>query len=186
MFLIVPVAYLATRYRDRLYQVYLRASYAGYVLPGPIIGVGVLFMAMHLFTPLYGTVAVVVLAYLIRFLPQGLQAQESAFHQIQPNLEEAARTCGASFHRALLRVVFPLVKTGVLTGWVLVFVSGMKELPATLLLRPLGFDTLAVRIWMETSEEFYELAAPAALVLIAVTAPLLAILITRDVRAAPG
>ncbi|MCZ6749767.1 MAG: iron ABC transporter permease [SAR324 cluster bacterium] len=184
VFMIVPVAYLATRYRDRLYQVYLRASYAGYVLPGPIIGVGVLFISIHLLAPLYGTVSVVILAYLIRFLPQGLQAQETAFHQIKPNLEEAARTCGASFHRALLRVVFPLAKTGIATGWVLIFVSSMKELPATLLLRPLGFDTLAVRIWIETSEEFYSLAAPAALVLIAVTAPLFGLLIFRDARPA--
>jgi len=186
VFLIVPVAYLATRYRDRLYQGYLRASYAGYVLPGPIIGVGVLFLAIHLLSPLYGTVGVVILAYLIRFLPQGLQAQESAFHQIKPHLDEAARTCGVSFHRALLRVVFPLAKTGILTGWVLIFVSSMKELPATLLLRPLGFDTLAIRIWIETSEEFYALAAPAALVLIAVTAPLFGMLISRDIRRTVG
>ena len=87
-------------------------------------------------------------------------------------------------HRALLRVVFPLAKTGIVTGWVLVFVSSMKELPATLLLRPLGFDTLAVRIWIETSEEFYSLAAPAALVLVAVTAPLFGLLISHDVRQA--
>ncbi|MCH8843089.1 MAG: iron ABC transporter permease [SAR324 cluster bacterium] len=186
LFLIVPVAYLATRYREWWYQAYLWASYAGYVLPGPIIGMGVLFIAIHLFAPIYGTVAVVVLAYLIRFLPQGLQAQESAFHQIKPNLEEAARTCGVSFHTALLRVVLPLAKTGIFTGWVLVFVSSMKELPATLLLRPLGFDTLAVRIWMETSEEFYSLAAPAALVLIAVTVPLFAALFSRNLRESAG
>ena len=180
------MAYLATRYREWWYQAYLWASYAGYVLPGPIIGMGVLFIAIHLFAPIYGTVAVVVLAYLIRFLPQGLQAQESAFHQIKPNLEEAARTCGVSFHTALLRVVLPLAKTGIFTGWVLVFVSSMKELPATLLLRPLGFDTLAVRIWMETSEEFYSLAAPAALVLIAVTVPLFAALFSRNLRESAG
>jgi len=182
VFLIVPVAYLATRYRDRLFQLYLRASYMGYVLPGPIIGVGVLFIAIHLLSPIYGTVAVVILAYLIRFLPEGLQAQEAAFHQIKPHLEEAARIEGDTFHRALLRVVFPLAKTGILTGWLLVFVSAMKELPATLLLRPLGFDTLAIRIWIETSEEFYALAAPAALVLIGVSAPLFGLLISRDLR----
>ena len=83
-------------------------------------------------------------------------------------------------------MVFPLARTGVLTGWVLVFVSGMKELPATLLLRPLGFDTLAVRIWMETSEEFYSLAAPAALVLIGVTVPLFALLFSQNLRESPG
>lgn len=182
VFMIVPLAYLSTRYRDRLYQIFLKLSYAGYVLPGPIIGVGVLFIAIHLFTPLYGTVATVILAYLIRFLPQGLQAQEAAFHQIRPHLEEAARSLGATFHAALLRVVFPLARPGVITGWVLIFVSAMKELPATLLLRPLGFDTLAVRIWIETSEEYYALAAPAALILIGFTFPLFAILLARTTR----
>lgn len=183
--LIFPVAYLATRYRDLLYQAYLRCAYAGYVLPGPIIGVGVLFMAIHLFAPLYGTVATVMLAYLIRFLPQGLQAMESSFHQIKPHLEEAARSLGSGFHVALLRVVIPLIKPGLITGWVLIFVSSMKELPATLLLRPLGFDTLAVRIWIETSEEYYALAAPAALLLIGVTFPLYAFGLARTSRESP-
>ncbi len=180
--LIVPVAYLGTRYRDILFQAYLRMSYAGYVLPGPIIGVGVLFMGLHLFAPLYGTVAILILAYTIRFLPQGLQAQEAAFHQVGPHLEDAARSLGSTFHGALLRVVFPLIKPGLVTGWALIFVSTMKELPATLLLRPVGFDTLAVRIWIETSEEFYTLAAPAALLLIGITFPLFAFLLARPSR----
>ena len=182
VFLTVPIAYLATRYRDLLYQFYLRLSYAGYVLPGPIIGVGVLFIAIHLFTPLYGTVATVMLAYIIRFLPQGLQAQEAAFQQVKPHLEDAARSLGASFHASLLRVVFPLIKPGLITGWILIFVSSIKELPATLLLRPLGFDTLAVRIWIETSEEYYELAAPAALLLIGITFPFFALMLVRSQR----
>lgn len=78
--------------------------------------------------------------------------------------------------------VLPLIKPGIVTAWVLIFVSSMKELPATLLLRPLGFDTLAVRIWIETSEEFYSLAAPVALLLIGVTFPLFALLLARTSR----
>lgn len=183
---IFPVAYLATRYQDLLYQAYLRCAYAGYVLPGPIVGVGVLFVAIHLFEPLYGTVAMVMLAYLIRFLPQGLQAMEASFHQIKPHLEEAARSLGSGFHAALLRVVIPLIRPGLVTAWVLIFVSSVKELPATLLLRPLGFDTLAVRIWIETSEEYYALAAPAALLLIGVTFPLYAFGLARTFRESPA
>ncbi|MCZ6841522.1 MAG: iron ABC transporter permease [SAR324 cluster bacterium] len=182
VFLIVPVAYLATRYQDRLYQFYLRCAYAGYVLPGPIVGVGVLFIAIHLFNPIYGTAGTVILAYLIRFLPEGLQALEASFQQVKPHLEEAARSLGSTFHSALLRVLLPMIRPGIVTGWVLIFVSSMKELPATLLLRPLGFDTLAVRIWIETSEEYYELAAPAALLLIGVTFPLFALLLARTTR----
>ena len=170
----LPLAYVALRRPGRVHRLLLHASYAGYVLPGPIIALGLIFCTAHLMAPVYGTVAVVVLAYVVRFLPQCLQAGEAALHQITPVLEEAGRSNGVPLWRVLYRVTLPLMRPGLVTGWVLVFVNAMKELPATLLLRPVGFDTLAVRIWIETSEEFYAQAAPAALLLILVTLPLLA------------
>jgi len=170
----LPLAYVALRRPGRGHELLLHASYAGYVLPGPIIALGLIFCTAQLMAPLYGTVAVVVLAYVVRFFPQCLQAGEAALHQITPSLEEAGRSSGVPLWRVLYRVTLPLMRPGLLTGWVLVFVNAMKELPATLLLRPVGFDTLAVRIWIETSEEFYAQAAPAALLLILVTLPLLA------------
>ena len=170
----VPMAYVALRRPSRGHSLLLHAAYAGYVLPGPIVALGLIFCTAHLMSPVYGTVAVVVLAYLVRFFPQCLQAGEAALHQITPALEEAGRSAGVPLWRVLWRVTLPLMRPGLVTGWVLVFVNAMKELPATLLLRPVGFDTLAVRIWIETSEEFYAQAAPAALLLILVTLPLLA------------
>ena len=170
----LPLAYVALRRPGRLHSLFLHASYAGYVLPGPIIALGLIFCTAHLMAPVYGTVAVVVLAYVVRFFPQCLQAGEAALHQITPALEEAGRSNGVPLWRVLYRVTLPLMRPGLVTGWVLVFVNAMKELPATLLLRPVGFDTLAVRIWIETSEEFYAQAAPAALLLILITLPLLA------------
>ena len=170
----LPLAYVALRRPGRGHDLLLHASYAGYVLPGPIIALGLIFCTAYLMAPVYGTVAVVVLAYVVRFFPQCLQAGEAALHQITPALEEAGRSNGVPLWRVLYRVTLPLMRPGLVTGWVLVFVNAMKELPATLLLRPVGFDTLAVRIWIETSEEFYAQAAPAALLLILVTLPLLA------------
>ena len=170
----LPLAYVALRRPGRVHHLLLHASYAGYVLPGPIIALGLIFCTAHLMAPVYGTVAVVVLAYVVRFFPQCLQAGEAALHQITPVLEEAGRSSGVPLWRVLYRVTLPLMRPALVTGWVLVFVNAMKELPATLLLRPVGFDTLAVRIWIETSEEFYAQAAPAALLLILVTLPLLA------------
>ncbi|MDE0204759.1 MAG: iron ABC transporter permease, partial [Candidatus Tectomicrobia bacterium] len=158
----LPLAYVALRRPGRLHSLFLHASYAGYVLPGPIIALGLIFCTAHLMAPVYGTVAVVVLAYVVRFFPQCLQAGEAALHQITPALEEAGRSSGVPLWRVLYRVTLPLMRPALVTGWVLVFVNAMKELPATLLLRPVGFDTLAVRIWIETSEEFYAQAAPAA------------------------
>ena len=173
-----PLAYLAVRRPTRPHRVLLQMAYAGYVLPGPIIALGLIFSAVHLFSPLYGTVAVLILAYLVRFMPQCLQVQEATLHQVTPALEEAGRSSGASLGRVLRRVTIPLMRPGLVTGWAFVFINTMKELPATLLLRPVGFDTLAVRIWIETSEEFYAQAAPAALLLILVTLPLLAVVLS--------
>ena len=80
--------------------------------------------------------------------------------------------------------MLPLVARPALAGCALVFLTAMKELPATLLLRPVGFDTLAIRVWLEASEEYYQLAAPSALLIVLVGLPALALLLSRDWRAA--
>ncbi len=133
---------------------------------------------------LYGGVLVLIVAYIIHFLPAGLQSMEPALHQVTPNLEEVSRSLGYSLVRTLRKVTLPLVRGGFIVAWVLIFLQAMKELPATLLLRPVGFDTLAVRVWLEASEEYYELAAPAALLIILVTLPALLLLVSKDWRAA--
>jgi iron(III) transport system permease protein len=76
------------------------------------------------------------------------------------------------------------MRNGFIAAWVLMFLQAIKELPATLLLRPVGFDTLAVRVWLEASEEYYQLAAPSALLIVVVGLPALALLLSRDWRAA--
>jgi len=81
-------------------------------------------------------------------------------------------------------VTLPLIRNGFIAAWVLMFLQTMKELPATLLLRPVGFDTLAIRVWLEASEEYYQLAAPSALLIVLVGLPALALLLSRDWRAA--
>lgn len=171
-----PVAYLASRYPSKWTILCLQGAYSGYVLPGPVAALALMMVFMQGVPFLYGTVVVLILAYLIHFLPAGLQAMESSLHQVAPNLEEAARSLG---HRALhvfRRITFPLVRGGFFVAWMLMFIQAMKELPATLLLRPVGFDTLAVRIWLEASEELYQLAAPPALLIILVTAPIVFLL----------
>jgi iron(III) transport system permease protein len=103
---------------------------------------------------------------------------------VTPNLEEAARSLGHNTRLILTRVTLPLVRGGFIAAWVLMFLQCMKELPATLLLRPVGFDTLAVRIWLEASEEYFQLAAPAALLIVVMTLPALLLLGAKDWRAA--
>jgi iron(III) transport system permease protein len=180
----LPLAYLATRWPSTLHVFCLQAAYAGYVLPGPVGALALLVLFSHLAPIWYGTVVVLIIAYIIHFLPAGLQTMEPALQQVTPNLEEAARSLGFGPFETLRRVTLPLVRGGFIAAWVLMFLQCMKELPATLLLRPVGFDTLAVRVWLEASEEYYQLAAPSALLIVIMTLPAILLLVSKDWRAA--
>ena len=144
----------------------------------------VLVLFLKILPFFYGTVLVLIVAYVLHFLPAGLQSLEPSIQQITPNLEEVSRTLGLGVRETWRRVTLPLIRNGVIVAWVLVFLQTMKELPATLLLRPVGFDTLAIRVWLEASEEYYQLAAPSALLIVLVGLPALFLLLSRDWRAA--
>ena len=176
----VPLAYLATRRPSRLNTLCLQAAYAGYVLPGPVGALAILVLFSHLAPFWYSSVLILIVAYVVHFLPAGLQTLEPAFQQVSPNLEEAGRSLGRTVYQTLRGVTMPLVRGGFIVAWVLMFLQCMKELPATLLLRPVGFDTLAIRVWLEASEEYYQLAAPSALLIVIMTLPALLLLVSRD------
>ncbi len=180
----LPLAYLASRRPTWLNLGCLQAAYAGYVLPGPVAALAVLVLCLKLAPFIYGSALVLIVAYIIHFLPAGLQSLEPAIQQITPNLEEVSRTLGLSVRQTWQRVTLPLVRNGFVVAWVLIFLQTMKELPATLLLRPVGFDTLAIRVWMEASEEYYQLAAPSALLIVLLGLPTLVLLVSKDWRAA--
>lgn len=184
VFVGLPLAYLASRKPTWFNTGCLQAAYAGYVLPGPVAALAVLVLFLKVLPFLYGTVIVLIVAYVLHFLPAGLQSLEPSIQQITPNLEEVARTLGLTVRETWRRVTLPLIRNGVIVAWVLIFLQTMKELPATLLLRPVGFDTLAIRVWLEASEEYYQLAAPSALLIVLVGLPALALLLSRDWRAA--
>jgi iron(III) transport system permease protein len=180
----LPLAYMASRRPTWLNLGCLQAAYAGYVLPGPVAALAVLVLCLNLTPFLYGSVLVLIVAYVIHFLPAGLQSLEPALQQITPNLEEVARTLGLGVRQTWQRVTLPLMRNGFIVAWVLIFLQTMKELPATLLLRPVGFDTLAIRVWMEATEEYYRLAAPSALLIVLLGLPTLLLLLSKDWRAA--
>jgi iron(III) transport system permease protein len=144
--------------------------YAGYALPGLVIGLALVFFANRYLPAVYQTLPLVVAAYVVRFLPEALSAVRSSLVRVDPVLEEAGRSLGRRPLAVTATVTLPLVRPGLLAGAALVFLTAMKELPATLLLRPAGADTLAVRVWTGAAEGFYARAAPAALLLIAVSA----------------
>ncbi len=175
----VPLALLAVRYRSR-WRLLERAAFAANALPGIVIALALVFFAARYAPFIYQTLALLVLAYVIRFMPQALAALETSLRRINPSVEEAARSLGRSETAVLARVTLPLARAGVGAGAALVFLSAMKELPATLLLRPIGFETLSTAIWRETSVAAYSQAAPAALLLIVISAPFLLLLWRRD------
>ena len=178
-----PLAYLASRLPSTLHLACLQGAYVGYVLPGPVAALALLMLFTDIIPILYGTMFVLILAYLVHYLPAGLQAMESALQQVNPNIEEAALNLGARGFRTFRQVTFPLVRKGFVGAWLLMFLLCMKELPATLLLRPIGFDTLAVRIWLEASEELYQLAAPPALLIVLLTIPAVFLLSKKNWQA---
>lgn len=175
----IPLAYLACRKQTWASLLCIQGAYSGYVLPGPVAALAVLVLVSQLIPELYGTAIVLLIAYFVHFLPVALQGMESTIHQLTPNLEEASRSLGAGSFRTFHTITFPLVREGFLSAWILVFIQCMKELPATLLLRPVGFDTLAIRIWLEASEELYQLAAPPALLIVIITVPVVLLLMEK-------
>ena len=179
-----PVGYLAQRYPRRWTAAIERACFGANALPGIVIALSLVFFAARYATPLYQTLALLVAAYVVRFLPQALAGVSSALAGVNPRLEEAARSLGRRPLAAFLTVTVPIARRGILTGAALVLLSTLKELPATLLLRPIGFDTLATEIWRTTSLGFYSRAALPALVLILVSAPFVLLLQTRGAASA--
>jgi iron(III) transport system permease protein len=155
-----------------------RIATLGYAVPGAVIAVGVLVPlgkfdnALDAWSRstfgigtgllLSGTLAALVFAYLVRFLAVGFGAVDASLGAIKPNLDDAARSLGFGRLATLGKIHLPLMRSGLLTAAILVFVDVMKELPATLIVRPFNFDTLAIRVYnLASDERLAEAAAPA-------------------------
>ncbi|MGK7901739.1 MAG: ABC transporter permease [Hormoscilla sp.] len=163
-----------------------RVTAMGYAIPGSVIAVGILIPMGRLDNAidgwmratfgistgllLSGTIAALIFAYLVRFLAVSFNTVESSLSKIKPNLDDAARSLGHGPTQTLLRVHAPMMGGGLLTAAMLVFVDVMKELPATLIIRPFNFDTLAIRVYnLASDERLAEAAAPAlAIVLVGI------------------
>ena len=176
----LPVALNSVRYPNRFSRFISRFCQVGYAIPGVVIALSLVLLVNRLLPFLYGTPFVVVIAYVLRHMPQAVRASESALSQLSPSLEEASRTLGRTSLQTFVQVTLPLILPGLLAGGSLVFLTSLKELPATLLLRPAGFETLAVRVWMWATEGFYSQAAPAALLLVLASAMPLYFLLRRE------
>jgi iron(III) transport system permease protein len=171
-----PVAMVTTRRRNKFSDVAESAVWATYSIPHIAVGVAIVGFALAVVRPLYQSLALLLLTYAVMFLAQALSTAQDSLKRASPDLEDASRGLGRGALATLRHITVPLAAPGLLAGFALVFLSVMKELPATLLLRPNGFETLAIRIWSTTGEGFYTQAAVAGLALLAVSIfPLLAV-----------
>jgi iron(III) transport system permease protein len=178
----VLLGYAVRRRPDATTRTLARVATIGYALPGSVLAVG-LFVpvaalnatlanaaaALGFAWPFYlqGTVAVLLLAYAVRFLAVGHAPIESHLGRIRPSIDDSARLLGATGWRLAARVHVPLLRAGLVTAAALVFVDVMKEMPITLMTRPFGWDTLAVRVFELTSEGEWRRAALPALAIVA-------------------
>ena len=180
----VVVGYCLRLSRSRLVAAFGRIASMGYALPGSVIAVGVLvplafidhsldalllaFWGTGSGLLLTGSMVGLVFAYLVRFLAVSCQTVEASLLKITPSMDMAGRSLGVSQGGVLWRIHLPLIRGGLCTAAILVFVDVIKEMPATLLLRPFGYETLALRVWEFTSESLWQAAALPALTIVAV------------------
>jgi len=176
----LPTAVLVARYPSRRTAWIERVAYTVFALPHITVGLAVVAFSSRLGGGLYQSLTVLVAVYASVFFAQALGAARSSLLQVSPSLEEASRSLGAGTMRTMIRVTAPMVRRGLIAGALLVFLTTMKELPATLLLRPTGFDTLAVDIWSAADSFLYSRAAGPALLLIAISAVPMYLLATRE------
>ena len=159
-------------------QILIRLSTLGYALPGSVMAVGLLYTVQsvsqvsiffggssinHIF---FGSVGLLLFAYVSRFMAIAFNSASASSEQIKPVYEQSAKLLGASRLRLIWQIYLPMMTPGILAGGLLVAVDVMKELPATYLLRPFGWDTLAIRVYELSAEGLFERAAVPALMMV--------------------
>ena len=163
-----PLAFLTVRYRSRFSGLIERATYVGFGLPGVVVALSLVFFAVNFALFVYQSIWLLVFAYVVLFLPVAVGTMRSGLLQVSPRLEEASRSLGLRQWQTVLRVTVPILAPSILAGSAMVFLLTMKELPATLILGPTGFDTLATSIWSAASEAFFTRTALSSLILVIV------------------
>ena len=175
----LPIARLSVRHPGRISRLLEQVGFVGYALPGVVVALALVYFGANYARPIYQSVWLMVFAYVVLFFPIAFGSVRSSLAQVSPSLEEAARTLGRSAARAGTAITLPLIRSGLAAGAALVFLVAMKELPASLILGPLGFGTLATEVWAASSEAFFARAAAPALLLILLSSVPTAFLVLR-------
>jgi iron(III) transport system permease protein len=165
----LPVAILSVRFPTKITAIIERCSYLGFGLPGIVVALSLVFFGANYLPFMYQTLPMLIFAYLVLFLPQSVGGIRTSLLQVNPHLEESARSLGRTSWQTLMEISLPLVRPGLLSGAVLVFLTAIKELPATMLLAPIGYNTLATQIWQATENVDFADAAASSLTMLVVS-----------------
>jgi iron(III) transport system permease protein len=176
----IPVAHAAIA--GRMGRIMERITYLGFGVPGIVMGTALVYVGLQL-PFIYQTLGLLVLAYVLRFLPLAVGSIRSAAEGLDPSLAQAARVLGSSPREAFQRVTLPLTMRGLVAGAALVFLEAMRELPATLMLGPTGFETLATYLWRVYEAGYFGRAAVPGLLLVLMSGLGLALMLSGERRA---
>ena len=159
VFLAIPIAFLIAKHKSTFSKTIEKISYIGFVLPGIVVALAVVYFGINFAMPIYQTMILLAIGYLILFIPVAIGIIKPVISQINPKLEESAKSLGASNFKIWQKINFPSMAPGITGAFILVFILIMKELPATLILAPLSFNTLATSIWTHATEAGFGMAA---------------------------
>jgi iron(III) transport system permease protein len=166
LLLAIPVGVLSARFNSKFARFLEKSLLITHALPGVVVGLALVALGARYLPILYQTIYLLAFAYALLFIANSLGTVRSSLEKIPFKLDEVSRSLGQTFGQTFKRVILPIASPGIFSGWLLVFVTAMKELPATLMLKPTGFETLSTSLWTATSISQFAQAAPFALALI--------------------
>lgn len=168
-------------HKDKLAKAAETIIWSNHALPAIVVGLSLVFFGANVASPIYQTIWLLLIGYLILFLPNALVAVSTPLSQVPSAVSEVSRSLGKSYRTTMRKIILPIASPGLLAAVALVMLTVIKELPLTLLLRPTGVETLATQMWQATEELAYSQAAPYALALV-IIAGLPALALNASVR----
>ena len=179
----LPVAWLAVRHRGTVSTVIERSTYIANALPGIVVALALVTVSLRLVPVVYQTALLLVVAYAVLFLPRAVVSVRAGLEQAPVVLDDVARSLGSTSVQAARRVTLPVIAPSIAAGAALVFLAISTELTATLMLSPIGTDTLATSFWSASADLRYGAAAPYALLLVAISVPATLLLMRQETLA---
>jgi iron(III) transport system permease protein len=169
LLLSAPIGIILSGTSTRVGRTAQRIITIGHGLPGVVVGLAIVSIGSKL-GALYQTTFLLAFAYALLFLAKSVASMNSSLSRVPSSVKDVASTLGMNQWNVIKKVVAPIAAPGIGLGTILVFLTAMKELPATLMLRPTGFETLATQIWSAASINRFNEAAPYALILVLIAA----------------